>query len=267
MSLLSFSWWWALTKLLCLWGNLWRKVFPSYASDWWLTVALRLGMVWYSRGLVLWGIISVFPWVGNTLALSERESCHHLARVCSCPNPVSASPTKTRTGVPGIVTDSRHLSFLRHPDCPQPKPVSMTAFLFYSPKCFCANDAHHWALNGSWPLCSREGHSLVIQVNKCWLHVLHWVQERLILIRTEEALRLLWPFRPLDFLGWNSVEGREKASSSPQRTWPGWPPVLGHTCCLSMIIINKAPSLRTVPVWDMLTLCMDHISFLWSLCQ
>lgn len=130
-----------------------------------------------------------FPGLAMPGTLRERAATWLLCAVAQ----IWPLPLPSRLGLvcQVIVTGSRHLSFFCHLDShPQCKPVSMTAFLFYSSGCFCANDPHHWAVNGSWSLCSREGHRWATKVNKCWLHVLCWVREKLFTIRAREALRL-----------------------------------------------------------------------------
>lgn len=152
MSLLSFSWLLVVTKV---WDSLWRKVLPSCAGNWWLTVAMRLGIVWFHKDLS-WGRLSLcfcglaIPW--HSQGELPPGSCVQLPSSGLC---LSHQDSDWCARWLWQTTGASHFSTSL--PRPQPRPASMTAFLLYLPTCFCAHDPYYWGVIGSWPVCSREG--------------------------------------------------------------------------------------------------------------
>lgn len=193
-------------------------------------------MVWFHkdlcRGLFLyfWGLAAP-----STFRELPRGSCLEL------PKPGICLPYQDLCYV--MVTNSRCLSFLQQPDpCPQPKPASKTEFLLYLLKCFGANDSllgesvgvgHCVEEKGTVRLCKVE-----VLVGMCFC----WVRERLAMIGRDGGFEITVISLSSGFSWWKLVERREKAIYHlPPCKWPSQNGlhILGHICCLSMILNNS----------------------------
>lgn len=155
---------WPILKWLGKWkykGKVLRRKWTSIYYSFFPTCDWQLLWDWdglISQGLVMWGIISVFPWIGDTLAFQEElppGSCVQLPKTNLC---LAHQDSDWCARWPWQTVDASY-SYTSLPR-PQSKPADMTAFLLYLPKCFCAKDSHYWG--GNWPVCSREEQTLII---------------------------------------------------------------------------------------------------------